>query len=63
MSSGMWHCVDLALTDVLEERIASILRQGTSVSRWLQTEPPVRNNKLYKNRERGRVGHVGNQQR
>jgi hypothetical protein len=27
------------------------------VSRWLQTEPPVGNNQLYKNRERGRVGH------
>jgi hypothetical protein len=23
-SSGMWRCVDLALTDVSEERIASI---------------------------------------
>jgi hypothetical protein len=25
------------------------------VRRWLQTEPPVGNNQLYKNRERGRV--------
>jgi hypothetical protein len=29
-----------------------IREQGTSVSRWLQTEPPVGNNQLYKNRER-----------
>jgi hypothetical protein len=28
------------------------------MSRWLQTEPPVRNNQLYKNRERERVGHM-----
>jgi hypothetical protein len=27
-SSGMWRCVDLALTDVSEERIASIPRAG-----------------------------------
>jgi hypothetical protein len=33
------------------------------VSKWLQTEPPVGNNQLYKNRERGRVDHMGNQQR
>jgi hypothetical protein len=31
-SSGMWHCVDLALTDVLEERIASIFRVEESAS-------------------------------
>jgi hypothetical protein len=35
----------------------------TSVSRWLQTEPPVGNNQLYKNKEKGSVGHMGNQQR
>jgi hypothetical protein len=32
------------------------------VSRWLQTEPPVENTQLYKNREGGReLGHMGNQ--
>jgi hypothetical protein len=39
-----------------------ICEWGTSMSRWLQTEPRVGNNQLYKNRERGRVGHVENQQ-
>jgi hypothetical protein len=28
----MWRCVDLALTDVLEERIASIFRVEKSAS-------------------------------
>jgi hypothetical protein len=48
----MWRCVDLALTDVSEESIASIfsvekfVSGGTTMSRWLQTEPPVGNNKL-----------------
>jgi hypothetical protein len=37
-----------------------IRERGTSVNRWLQTEPPVGNNQLYKNRERGRVGHMEN---
>jgi hypothetical protein len=61
----MWRCIDLALTDVSEERIASIFRVekiregGTSVSRWLQTKPPVRNNQLYKNKARGSVGRMG----
>jgi hypothetical protein len=36
-----------------------IRERGTSVSRWLQIEPPVGNNQLYKNRERGRVCHMG----
>jgi hypothetical protein len=35
-----------------------IRERGTSVSRWLQTEPPVGNNQLYKNRGRGRVGYL-----
>jgi hypothetical protein len=39
-----------------------IRKRWTSVSRWLQTEPPVRNNQLYKNGERGRVCHMGIQQ-
>jgi hypothetical protein len=30
------------------------------VSKWLQTDPPVGNNQLYKNRDRGKVGHRGN---
>jgi hypothetical protein len=33
---------------------------GTSVSRWLQTEPPVGNNQLYKNSKGGIVSHMGN---
>jgi hypothetical protein len=52
----MWSCVDPGLTDVKEERIASIFRVEKSASR----EPasaggcrmnPVGNNQLYKNRE------------
>jgi hypothetical protein len=39
-----------------------IRERWTSVSRWLQTEPSVRNNQLYKNTERGRVCHMGMQQ-
>jgi hypothetical protein len=31
-SSGMWRCVDIVLTDVSEERIASILRVEKSTS-------------------------------
>jgi hypothetical protein len=31
-SCGMWHCVDLALTDVSEEHIASIFRVEISAS-------------------------------
>jgi hypothetical protein len=31
-SSGMWHCVGLVLTDVSEERIASIFRVEKSAS-------------------------------
>jgi hypothetical protein len=31
-SSGMWRCVDLALTDVSDESIASIFRVGKSAS-------------------------------
>jgi hypothetical protein len=38
-----------------------IRERGTSVSRWLQTEPPVKNIELDKKREEGRVGHMGNQ--
>jgi hypothetical protein len=33
-----------------------IRERGTNVSRWLQTEPPVENNQLYKKIEEGRVG-------
>jgi hypothetical protein len=40
-----------------------IRERGTSVSRWLQTEPPVETPQLYKNRKGGIVGHVGNQQK
>jgi hypothetical protein len=45
----MWRCVDSGLTDVSEELINSVFRVqksarvGTSVSRWLQTEPTVGN--------------------
>jgi hypothetical protein len=35
-----------------------IRERGTSVSKWLQTEPLVGSNQLYKNREKGRVGHM-----
>jgi hypothetical protein len=37
-----------------------VRERGTNVSRWLQTEPPVENTQLYKNREGGRVGRMGN---
>jgi hypothetical protein len=33
-----------------------IRERGTSVSRWLQTKPPIDNTQLYKNRRGGRVG-------
>jgi hypothetical protein len=35
-----------------------IHERGTSVSRWLQAEPPVGNNQLYKNKKREKVGSV-----
>jgi hypothetical protein len=43
-SSGTWRCVDLALTDASEGRIASTSEQknpraGNGVTRWLQIEP------------------------
>lgn len=50
---------DPARTDVPEEhttsnlRVEKICEQGTSVSRWLQTEPPVKHTQLYKNRDGG----------
>jgi hypothetical protein len=52
----MWRRVVLALTDGSDERIFIFMEVkfhelGTSVSRGLQTEPRVRNNQLYKNRE------------
>jgi hypothetical protein len=65
----MWLCVDLALTDVSEERIVSIVRVEKSASgepAWAgdcRLKPPVRNNQLYNNRERGIVFHMGIQQR
>jgi hypothetical protein len=31
--SGIWRCVDLGLTDVSEERVASIFRVEKSASR------------------------------
>jgi hypothetical protein len=40
-----------------------IRERETSASRWLQTEPPAGNTQLYKNRERGRVSHMQNQER
>jgi hypothetical protein len=33
------------------------------MSRWLETELPVENTQLYKDRKGGRVGHTGSQQR
>jgi hypothetical protein len=55
----MWRCVDPGLTDVSEERISIFrVKIRVIVSRWLQTESPVGSNQLYKNRERGRVGHM-----
>jgi hypothetical protein len=61
-SSGMWRCVDLALTDVSEEhrlhlQDRKVCERITSMSRWLQTEPPVGNNQLYKNGERETRSH------
>jgi hypothetical protein len=57
----MWRCVNVTLTDVSEELIASIFRVeksarwGTSISRWLQIEP-VGNNHLYGIRTGREVG-------
>jgi hypothetical protein len=34
-------------------------KRGTSVSRWLQTEPPVKDTQLYKNREGRESGPHG----
>jgi hypothetical protein len=50
-------------TCFLHLRGRKIRERGTSVSRRLQTEPPVENTQLYKSREGGRVGHMGNQYR
>jgi hypothetical protein len=47
----------------LHLHVRKIRERGTRVSRWLQTESPVGNNQLYKNRERGGEGHIGNQQK
>jgi hypothetical protein len=41
-------------------RVEKICEQGTSVSRWLQTELSAVNNQLYKDRKGGRVGHKEN---
>jgi hypothetical protein len=38
-----------------------IRERGTRVSRWLQSEQRVEYTHLYKNRQRGRVGHMCNQ--
>jgi hypothetical protein len=62
MSSGMWRCVELWVnrhfggTYRLHLQGRKVRQRGTSVSRWLQTEPPVENNQLYKNKEGGSVG-------
>jgi hypothetical protein len=37
----MWRCVDLTLTDVSEERIASIFRKEKSVSEYFILQPPA----------------------
>jgi hypothetical protein len=62
-SSGMWRSPTFGGTYRLHLQGRKIRERGTSVSKRLQTEPPVGKNQLYKNRERGRVGHMGNQQR
>jgi hypothetical protein len=38
-----------------------VRERGISVSSWLQTESPVENTQLYKNRKGERVGYVGSQ--
>jgi hypothetical protein len=38
-----------------------ICEGGISMSRWLQTEPPVESTQLYKNREGERVGYMVSQ--
>jgi hypothetical protein len=41
-SSGVWRCVGLVLTDVSEERIASIFRVTNSRAHWwLSLHPPA----------------------
>jgi hypothetical protein len=36
-----------------------IRERGTGMSRWLQTQSPVENTQLYKNKKGGRVGYMG----
>jgi hypothetical protein len=55
-SSGTWRCADHGLTNVSDERIASIFKVEKFGSRALASagifkQPPVGNNQLYKNRE------------
>jgi hypothetical protein len=67
-SSGMWRCVDPGLTDVSEERIASIFRVEKSASGNQRQQVAAdgansRKHQLYKNRVGASVCHMGNQQR
>jgi hypothetical protein len=69
LSSGMWRCVGLVLTDVSEEHIASILSVAKFASEALALAggcrlSPSGNNQHCKNwtEWEGNVGHMGNQQ-
>jgi hypothetical protein len=67
----MWRCIGLVLTDVSEERIASILRVvklasealalagGCRLSHQWEINSIVRSEQS----EKGNVGHMGNQQK
>jgi hypothetical protein len=59
----MWRHVVLVLTDVSEERIASIFREKSARNQREQVAAdwaPVKNNQLYKDMKGGRVGHMWN---
>jgi hypothetical protein len=66
----MWRCVDLALTDASEERIAYIFRVEKSAIKEPASAGGCRLNLKSETtsyirtaRERERVGHMGNQRR
>jgi hypothetical protein len=66
-SSGMWRRVGVLLTDVSEERIASIVRVEAIHERWTSVNSfrlsDRRYTQLYKNKKGREGGYLGNQWR